>query len=148
MNGNQERRVEHIVDKTFEADGIAVQVTKTVPGRPFYSIKVGTMRQGKKDGEAFVAPFLPIRVEGKGKRVVRKVSGTMCSLVEKAEEYIQSESQILEDAWIKRSIEFGERKDNKDQKKPRPGLSGGPGSGKTQRRREAKRAQVQVAASK
>ncbi len=144
MNGEErpERdrpRVEWKIDKIIKDGELAVQINRKPIRPPQFSYTVGVLRTDK-DGREIISRYIPIKCFGRGKISVEGRADLIYKLAHEAEEYIQSERQIAEDRWIDASIEFGERKDNKGRPAPTWGLSGGPGSGKTQKRREAKRA--------
>lgn len=134
MNEQHDRpRVEWVLDKSFEKDGITVQVTKLPLHRPRYSVSVGrTMEHGTSKNMA-------LRSEGKGQIAILRVSITVYELLGEAEDYVQSELQYAEDQWVE-TRQFHESKDmNRGKKRSPVGLSGGPGSGKTARKRENRR---------
>lgn len=134
MNEQRDRpRVEWVVDKSFEKDGITVQVTKLALRRPRYSVSVGrTMEHGTSKNMA-------LRSEGKGQISILKVSVTVYELLCEAEDYVQSELQYAEDQWVETQQHFEDRDMNRGKKSAPVGLSGGPNSGKTARKRENRR---------
>jgi len=126
-------RVEWVVDKSFEKDGVTVQVNKLPLRRPRYSVSVGrTMEKG-------TSKFMALRSEGKGQISILKVSGTAYELLCEAEDYVQSELQYAEDQWVETQQHFETKDMNRGKKRAPVGLSGGPNSGKTARKRENRR---------
>jgi hypothetical protein len=124
-------KVEWVEDKRFERDGLCVTVQKLPLRWPRYSIAVGIARDAN-----YVARYMPVRVTGKGKLVlVNPVSQVLTNLMVEAEEYILSELQYLEDLVIEARQSQEQQEIGKDKPRPRVGLSGGPGSGKTARKR-------------
>jgi hypothetical protein len=134
------REVQWIVDKQFAADdGLTVQVNKLPLRWPRFSIIVGILRVN--GDEQSVSRYMPIMSAGRGqgKIVINPIASKLMELLTQAQDYIQSELQRLEDSALENKIAWEEKSLNKDKPRPRVGLSGGPNSGKTAKRREAKK---------
>lgn len=130
---NDRQKVEWVENKRFERDGICVVVNKLPLHRPKFSVAVGRLM------EKGVSKFLPIFSHGRGSVEIDRVSEIVIHLLREAEEYIQSELQYLEDCNISNNQFYENKEMNKDKPRARVGLSGGPNSGKTARKRENKR---------
>lgn len=134
MNEQNDRpRVDWEEDKRFERDGFCVVVQKLPLRKPQYSVFVG------RPMEKGISRYLPIYSKGQGQITVQRVSTTIFDLLEEAEDYIQSECQRQADGWVEEQQYYEQRSMNRGKKKGPVGLSGGPGSGKTARKRESRR---------
>lgn len=121
------------IEKTFEKDGIVVQLSKLPLRWPRFSYTV--CARGGKDGDKIMR-FMPVFARGKGKIEIERKAAAIHALVAEAEEYVRAHLQALEDRKIEKK-QFYERKElQRGKPKAKRGLSGGPGSGKTDRRRQ------------
>ena len=127
------QRLEWKEDKRFEKDGLCVIVQKLALRRPKYSLYLGKIM------EKGISRYFPIFSEGKGQIAVKRVGVPLYDLIAEAEDYIQSELQILEDNWVEDRQFHENRSANRGKRGPQIGLSGGPNSGKTARKKENKR---------
>jgi hypothetical protein len=126
---NDKVKVDWIEDRVFERDGIKVVVQKLPLRWPRYSVFVGV------DKGEHVSRFMPLRSSGQGRITVDRISNTVAELLLEAEEYVQGELQYLEDTKIERVQDREFTHLMKEKPRGRRGLSGGPGSGKTARKR-------------
>lgn len=130
-----------IKDRVFENNDYVVVVNKLPLRRPKFSISIG-VRRGER-----LHNFIPIQTTGHGfgKIGVVQFASPLYQMLTEAQEYIQSESQRTEDEEIQAKIDREAQQMNKTKPKQIAGLSGGFGSGKTAKRREAKRKAAQGA---
>ena len=125
-------RVDWVDDKRFTKDGLSVQVRKLPLRWPRYSIAVGTLVNEN------TLRFIPLRAAGKGKIVLDRVGAALAALIAEAEDYVWSELQYLEDQRIEERLHDEARELNRDKPRAKVGLSGGPNSGKTARKKANK----------
>ena len=130
-----------IKDRVFENNDFVVLVSKLPLRRPRFSINIG-MRRGEN-----LQKFMPIQSTGHGlgKVAVKPFASPLYQMLIEVQDYIQSELQRVEDEELEFKLQKETRQMNKDKPKQTAGLSGGFGSGKTARRREAKRKAAQSA---
>jgi len=139
MNDNR-KKAEWFEDKKFERDGLCVAVQKLPLYHPRYSLIMGTPKSG--DSGDFVSRFIPIFSKGQGLIEIKRVSNALAELTLLAEEYILSELQYLEDTRIETNQRYEERDLNKGKPRAQVGIGGGPGSGKTARKRANRAARM------
>jgi len=137
MNGHQRPKVDWTDDKKFEKDGLCVVVRKLPLRWPRYALIVGVR------SEIGVGRFIPVRAFGKGKIELERVTPTLVELLTEAEDYAQSELQLIEDERIEERQRYETRDMNRGKPRAVVGLSGGPHSGKTAKRRAAKQRRVE-----
>ena len=118
-------------DRVFERDGIVVQVRKLQIAKPRFDYLVG------RRTDRGISRFVPCWSEGSGKGAIRvkPTAQLVFSLIEEAEQYVRDELQYIEDCLIERRQSHEQRELNRGRPRPHRGLSGGPGSGKTARKR-------------
>jgi hypothetical protein len=133
----QQPQVQWSEDEVFSQDGVTVRVNCLPLRKPQFSVSV-TFEVGGRNPSR----FLPVRSDVKlGKVVLQEVSTVLHSLMQQAEFHIWEKTQAAVDEQTVARIER-ERSQLERGPKPVKGLSGGAGSGKTARRREAKRAKT------
>lgn len=124
-------RAEWEDEETFEKDGIILQLRKLPLRWPRFSYSIG---MAGKDGQQL--RFISVETTGKEEVRVDSKADVIAELVARAEEYVRERKQALEDAAATERQDFGGGGGGYHQ--PR-GLSGGPGSGKTARKKGGSR---------
>jgi len=138
VNDKKDRpKVEWIEDRVFERDGIVVVVNKLPLWRPRYSLSVG-FRRADRDETDRPGRFFSIWSQGQGKIKISRMAGVLFELSTEAEDYVSGELQRLEDDRTDQVRAREQRGMDRGKTKPLQGLSGGPGSGKTARKRANK----------
>jgi hypothetical protein len=123
-------KVDWVEDRKFEREEIFVQVNRLPLRRPRFSLSVGrTMDEDR------ISRYFPLRSSGQGKIEIERISHILSTLLAEAEDYVQSELQYNEDTFQENRQFHEARGMAKDKKRAPVGLSGGPGSGKTARKR-------------
>jgi hypothetical protein len=132
---DQQPRVEWQQDESFSDEGLVVQVNRLPLRRPRFSISVSF----EKDG-GHPSRFLPVQSSVElGRVVMTDFADRVHALLQLAESHIFQQLQACAEQEQADRIAREQSHVNRGPK-PVVGLSGGPGSGKTARRREAKRA--------
>jgi hypothetical protein len=108
-------------------------------GRRQYNVEILREYKLQETGEVRTSKFFPVWIDGRGKLEIRRPSTLVLGLMVEAEDWILAQAQLDEDSFIESRIQNETAFANRDQRQPPRGLSGGQNSGKTQRRREAKR---------
>ena len=133
-------RVERVIDKTFEADDCVVVVQKLPLRKPRYTFFVGR----KKDGR-YTPYFAACEQVTEGNVVLNLSSSRISKLIQEALDYIRGELQCWHD---EASASYSAKLASAAKPKNRahhPGLSGGPGSGKTAKNRARRAAKGKTA---
>ena len=129
-----QQRLDWTLDVAFFDEEISVSVNKLPLRRPRFSVSVSCDR-GERPSR-----FLPVQSSiDLGKATMTSFADRVHKLLQLAETHIAETLQAVADEEIEQKLDRELRQVNRGPK-PVVGLSGGPGSGKTARRREAKRA--------
>jgi hypothetical protein len=132
---SQQPRVEWQRDESFSDEGLVVQVNRLPLRRPRFSICISFERDGGHPSR-----FLPVQSSVElGKVAMTDFADRVHALLQLAESHIFQQLQACAEQEQADRIAREQSHANRGPK-PVVGLSGGPGSGKTARRREAKRA--------
>lgn len=132
---DQQPRVEWETDETFRDEDIIVQVNCLPLRRPRFSISISFERDGGHPSR-----YIPVKSSvDLGKVQMTDFADRVHALLQLAESHVFQRLQAASEAELAAKISREQRQANRGPK-PVVGLSGGPGSGKTARRREAKRA--------
>lgn len=132
-DGHSGPKAEWEHEKTFERNGVVLQLQRLPLRWPRFSYTICV--RGGKEGDKIMR-FIPVRGQGQGKIKVESLAATIHDLVAEVEEYVSEQLQKLEDTKIENQQTFEQRTIHRESPRYRPGLSGGPGSGKTDRRRQ------------
>lgn len=122
-------KVPWVDDRCFERDGLVVQVRKLPLSWPRFSLLIG------RRTEKGISRFLPLWSERGAQVRIKPTAAVLGALVGEAEDYIRGELQYAEDSYLQRQQARELRELDRDRPRARRGLSGGPGSGKTARKR-------------
>lgn len=108
----------------FTQDGITIQVEQTLGLKPRFSLKIG-----KKLENGWLAPFVPVFIEGLGSVRIRSLLPVMAKLLADAEAWISATAQAHED----KNMEFRLAKEQRDASFGKPKTRH---TGKTEKKRE------------
>jgi len=112
---NERPKIAWSVVKEFEENGIVVEVSVSDTRTPRYNARV------VRRNERGAIPFLQLRTEGQGKVRIVSIAKTVEKLLSEAEQFVESEVQKIEDAYIDQRIERESRQVEREGKKRRPG---------------------------
>lgn len=99
----EKEKKEWVEDRVFEDQGMVVRVLRLSLGRPRFSIEVGA-RVRDRNNTTFVGRRFAVMTSGTGKiQIENRINTEVLShLIKEAEEYVLTEAQASEDAYIER----------------------------------------------